>query len=99
MIGLRAALSIGCLVGAVANVYAEPNAPPSPAEIQQRAMEDPKICKRVVPTGSRIARRYCFRKSEWEAMREGGQRAAREANGQAAQYGYRGVGPSGTNPY
>jgi len=43
------------------------------------ADDDPKVCKRLIPTGSRIVRRLCLPKSEWEAMREDGQKAARDA--------------------
>ena len=60
------------------------NAAASPAEIQQAEEQDPKICKRFKPTGSNIAKRYCFRKSTWDAMREGGQRAMRDISDRAS---------------
>lgn len=56
------------------------------------------VCKRMTATGSRIARRYCRRKSDWDAMREDGQRAAHDAMVTESQYGYRGVGPGGVPP-
>ena len=97
----RAALA-ACLAGSVAwsgSALAEKSSSVEPADVQQAAMEDPKVCKRMTPTGSRIARRFCLKRSEWEAMREGGQRAARDAAIEESQFGYRGIGPGGTNPY
>ena len=52
------------------------------------ANKDAKICKRIKPTGSRIVKRYCLPKSEWDDMRSGGQRAAREAIRDSAQVTY-----------
>lgn len=56
--------------------------------------DEARICKRVVPTGSRIARRYCLTKSQWDSMREEGQRAARDAFAMESQFGYE--APGGT---
>ena len=94
---LAAALVVG--IGCATTVVAETSTTVDPREVQQAAVEDPKVCKRITPTGSRIARRICFKQSEWDAMREGGQRAARDAATEESQYGYRGIGPGGTNPY
>ena len=79
-------------------VSAETSTAADPSDVQKAATEDPMVCKRFTPTGSRIARRFCYRQSEWDAMREGGQRAARDAAIEQSQYGYRGVAPS-RNPY
>jgi len=57
--------------------------------------DEAKVCKRVVPTGSRIARRYCLTRSEWDAMRDAGQKAARDAFALESQYGYD-ASPSGS---
>lgn len=56
----------------------------SPAAIQKAEEQDPKICKRVKPTGSNIPKTYCFRKSRWDTMREESQRDLRELNDRAA---------------
>ena len=55
----------------------EVNDAPSPAETQKVEEQDPKICKRFKPIGSHIPKKYCFRKSTWDAMREGGQQTMR----------------------
>lgn len=98
----RSSLMAICLIGGAvfsASAIADENALVDPADVQRAAMQDPKVCKRITPTGSRIARRYCFKQSEWDAMREGGQRAARDAAIERSQYGYREIGPGGTQPY
>jgi len=51
--------------------------------------EERKICKRFVPTGSRIARRYCLPKRQWDQMQTDGQRAAREAFRDESQVMYK----------
>ncbi|TNF88347.1 MAG: hypothetical protein EP301_05130 [Gammaproteobacteria bacterium] len=99
---IRSPLLAVCLIGGAlfsASAAAEKSTPVNPADVQRTAMEDPKVCKRITPTGSRIARRFCFRQSEWEAMRDGGQRAARDAAIEESQFGYRGIGPGGPNRF
>ncbi len=95
-IGVPASL-MALLLASSMSGWAEPNSATQHRSIasQQAQAEDPKICKRVVPTGSRIARRYCLSKSEWDAMREDGQKAARDAFALESQYGYDGS-PSGS---
>lgn len=61
----------------------------------QAQVDEKKVCKRVIPTGSRIARRYCLTRSQWETMREEGQKAARDAFALESQYGYD-ASPSGS---
>ena len=98
---VRTALLAASMITGIAcadTVRAETSAAADPRDVQQAATEDPMVCKRITPTGSRIARRFCFKRSEWDAMREGGQRAARDAAIEHSQYGYRGVAPS-RNPY
>ena len=98
---IRSSLLAICLTGSAvfsASSFAHDSASAHPADVQRAAMQDPKVCKRITPTGSRIARRYCFKQSEWDAMREGGQRAARDAAIEKSQYGYREIGPGGTPP-
>lgn len=85
-------------IASVDTVWAESSAAADPRDVQQAATEDPMVCKRFTPTGSRIVRRFCYKQSEWNAMREGGQRAARDSSLEHSQYGYRGVAPS-TNTY
>ncbi|MGD8829405.1 MAG: hypothetical protein PVF57_02270 [Pseudomonadales bacterium] len=78
-----------CLAGvALADASADALASATPAEIQRAEEQDPMVCKRFKPTGSYIARRYCLRKSQWDLMREEGQRAAREAIALSSQFGY-----------
>lgn len=96
---MRHVLLIGVAAVSAGAVQAETSAEADPAEVQRAATEDPMVCKRMVPTGSRIQRRYCLKQSEWDAMREGGQRAANDAIVEESQFGYRGIGPGGTNPY
>jgi len=50
------------------------------AEIQKAEEENPKICRRVKPTGSNISKTYCYRKKTWDAMREESQRYMRDIN-------------------
>ncbi len=98
---LRAPLLAACLIlaGYAGQASAESSVPSNPQEAQREAMEDPMVCKRFTPTGSRISKKFCYKRSEWDAMREGGQRAARDAAIERSQYGYRDIGPGGTNPY
>lgn len=80
-------------------LHAEADPIVHPADVQSAEAENPMVCKRMTPTGSRIARRYCRRQSEWDSMKDDGQKAARDALILESQYGYRGVGPGGPNPY
>jgi len=104
---IRSSLLAVCLAGGAifsaltfsTPAIAETSTSADPADIQRAAIEDPMVCKRMTPTGSRIVRRYCRKQSEWDAMREGGQRAARDAAIERSQYGYREIGPGGTQPY
>ena len=99
---IRSSLLAICLTGGAvfsASATAETSTSVDPADVQRAAIEDPMVCKRMMPTGSRIVRRYCRKQSEWDAMREGGQRAARDAAIEESQFGYRGIGPGGTNPH
>ncbi len=101
-IDFRVPLLACCLFGGAGfagTVLAETSAAADPAEVQRAALEDPMVCKRMTPTGSRIVRRYCLKQSKWDAMREGGQRAARDSAIEESQFGYRRIGPGGTNRY
>lgn len=80
-------------------LHAEANPTLHPADVQSAEVENPMVCKRMMPTGSRIARRFCRRQSEWDSMKENGQKAARDALVLESQYGYTGMGPGGPNPY
>ncbi len=93
------AVSLAGSIGLADVAVAETSVSADPADVQRAAMADPMVCKRMAPTGSRIVRRYCLKRSEWDAMREGGQQAARDAAIEESQFGYRGIGPTGTNPY
>lgn len=90
------ALCAGLLAagGAVAEAAVAADTPSRQAESRVQ-VDEAKVCKRVVPTGSRIARRYCLTKSQWDAMREEGQKAARDAFALESQYGYD-ANPSGS---
>ncbi len=92
-------LVCGLLAAAGLAAQAGTGTPSDPAETRREVTEDPMVCKRMAPTGSRIQRRYCLKQSQWDAMREGGQRAANDAIVEESQFGYRGIGPGGTNPY
>ena len=99
---IRSLLLAICLIGGVAfsaSAIADKRTSVDPADVQRAAVADPKVCKRITPTGSRIARRFCLKQSEWDAMREGGQRAARDAAIEESQFGYRGPSPGGTRPF
>ena len=65
-------------VPAPAESAAEYSQSPSPAEIQRAEEEDPKVCKRFKPTGSAIAKRFCYRKSTWEKMQKESQEMLRD---------------------
>jgi len=85
---LQLLLCAGLLVAGIA-VEAAESGNPSPTQRQDRAAQDEaKVCKRVIPTGSRIARRYCLTRRQWDEMREDGQKAARDAYALESQYGY-----------
>lgn len=88
-------LCAGLLTAGTAVSASGTDAPSAPVQVQSGVqVEEAKICKRVVPTGSRIARRYCLTKRQWDRMREEGQRAARDAFATESQFGYE--APGGT---
>ncbi len=64
---------LGTLLGSLSVVHAESEISSAQlADIQAAAEENPTVCKPRTLTGSRIVRRYCLRKSQWDAMREDG---------------------------
>lgn len=56
------------------------------------ATREQMICKRVAPTGTRLAKRACMTQSQWEAARTAGQESLEKAQKQGALYDSR---PSG----
>jgi hypothetical protein len=51
------------------------------------AEDDPRVCERIIPTGTRIAQRVCFKQSEWDQMRANAQQAAEDSQRRAVQQG------------
>ena len=81
---LTGTLSAGAVYGAESK--------PDAAVLTTAAVEERKICKRFTPTGSRIPKRICLPERQWAAMREGGQRAARDAIRDDSQVRYKPAG-------
>jgi hypothetical protein len=51
------------------------------------AVDDPRVSERIIPTGTRIAQRVCFKQSEWDQMRENAQAATQDSQRRAVQQG------------
>jgi hypothetical protein len=66
-----------------ANTVAQADAPAS----AHAAVDDPRVCERIIPTGTRIAQRVCFKQSEWDQMRENAQMATQDSQRRAVQQG------------
>lgn len=96
---IRTTIAGVCLLLFSSLLHSEAEPLVQPADVQAAEEDNPMVCKRMTPTGSRIVRRYCLRESQWDAMRDSGQRAARDAITLENQYGYHGMGPGGPNPY
>ncbi|MFK7829053.1 MAG: hypothetical protein AB8B57_04665 [Congregibacter sp.] len=46
---------------------------------------DPRVCKRVIPTGTRIAKRACMKQSQWDTIRNNAQTATEDSQRRAVQ--------------
>ena len=97
-IGLAALTALGCAATASAAVAACGAGSPKPAETSQpaptqiaapttaTANPDPKICRQVEVTGSRLSQKECHTASEWAAIQDQGRdslanRAQRQLSG------------------
>lgn len=51
-------------------------ATPQAADLKAADEADKKICKRIVPTGSMIPKRFCLTRTEWRSLNETTQKNA-----------------------
>lgn len=69
------AVVLWLLLAASASVSATEGTASDSAQPVKSAAADPRVCKRVKATGTRITQRVCMKQSEWDSIAENAKRS------------------------